>query len=47
MNYVVDFMTGEIDARSTGFPLGIRLVRKAEKHLSQNIASLLEPGSAS
>ena len=27
MNYVVDFMTGEIDARSTGFPLGVRLVR--------------------
>jgi hypothetical protein len=32
MNYVVDFMTGEIDARSTGFPLGVRLVRKAERH---------------
>jgi hypothetical protein len=32
MNYVVDFMTGEIDARSTGFPLGVRLVRKAAKH---------------
>ena len=28
MNYVVDFMTGEIDARSTGFPLGVRLVRE-------------------
>ena len=32
MSYVVDFMTGEIDARSTGFPLGVRLVRKVEKH---------------
>ena len=31
MNYVVDFMTGEIDARSTGFPLGVRLVREAAR----------------
>lgn len=32
MNYVVDFMTGEIDARSTGFPLGVRLVRELARH---------------
>ena len=31
MNYVVDFMTGEVDARSTGFPLGVRLVREAAR----------------
>ena len=32
MNYVVDFMTGEVDARSTGFPLGVRLVREVARH---------------
>jgi hypothetical protein len=31
MNYVVDFMTAEIDARSTGFPLGVRLVREVAR----------------
>ena len=32
MNYVVDFMTGEIDARSAGFPLGVRLLREGARH---------------
>lgn len=27
MNYLVDFLTGEIDARSQGFSIGVRLVR--------------------
>jgi len=27
MNYLVDFLTGEVDARSQGFPIGVRLVR--------------------